>query len=71
MERWINAHITVALPEDEYARIKKHPEIKWGAVGRKLIIQYLNEYEKSQELLEQSKKETEDEKSQGHPNRKL
>jgi hypothetical protein len=69
MERWINAHITVALPEDEYARIKKHPEIKWGAVGRKLIIQYLNEYEKSQELLEQSK--AAENESQGHPNRKL
>jgi len=64
MVRWINAHITVALPEDEYERIKKHPEIKWGAIGRKLIIQYLNDLEKSQELLEQSKKVAENEKNE-------
>ena len=55
MVRWLNAHITVSLPEDEYERIKKHPEIKWGQIARKFLIQYLNELEKSQELLEQSK----------------
>jgi hypothetical protein len=55
MVRWLNANLTVALPEDEYERIKKHPEIKWGAVARKAVIQYLNDLEKSQELLEQSK----------------
>ena len=55
MVRWLNANLTVALPEDEYERIKKHPEIKWGAVARKAVILYLNELEKSQELLEKSK----------------
>ena len=50
MVRWLNAHISVALPEDEYEKIKRHPEIKWGAVARRLLIQYLNELEKSQPL---------------------
>ena len=46
MVRWLTASLTVSLPEDEYERIKKHPEIKWGAIARKALIQYLNEYEK-------------------------
>lgn len=58
MVRWLNAHITVALPEDEYERIKKYPEIKWGAVARKLVIQFLDEYEKTREMM--SKKKNED-----------
>ena len=62
MVRWLNAHLTIPLPEDEYARIKKHPDIKWGAVGRKAVIQYANELEKSRELLEQSKQRTENQK---------
>jgi hypothetical protein len=59
MVRWLNAHVTIALPEDEYERIKKYPEIKWGAVARRLLIQYLNELEKSKMLAsEQNKQQT-------------
>ena len=58
MVRWLNAHITVALPEDEYERIKKYPEIKWGAVARKLVIKYLDDLEKANDLLDRSKTET-------------
>jgi len=50
MVRWINAHLTVGLPEDEYERIKRHPEIKWGAVARRAVIQYLNELERMGEI---------------------
>jgi len=64
MVRWLNSHITIALPEDEYERIKKHPDIKWGAVGRRAVIQYLNELEKSRELLEKTKQIPENEKKQ-------
>jgi hypothetical protein len=49
MVKWLNAHVTISLPEDEYERIKKYPEIKWGAVARRLLVQYLNELEKSKE----------------------
>lgn len=49
MVKWLNAHVTIALPEDEYERIKKYPEIKWGAVARRLLVQYLNELEKTRE----------------------
>jgi hypothetical protein len=55
MERWLNARISIPMPEDEFDRIKKYPEIKWGAVARKAVIQYLKDLEKSQELLGQSK----------------
>jgi hypothetical protein len=64
MVRWLTANLTVSLPEDEHDRIKKHPEIKWGAVARKFLIQYLNELEKSQELLEKSKQMPKDEGNQ-------
>ena len=56
MVKWLTAHLTVAFPEDEWARIKKHPDIKWGGVARRAVIQYLNELEKSRDLLNQSKK---------------
>jgi len=49
MERWLNGRITIALPNDEFERIKKHPEIKWGAICRKVVIEFLNEYEKMKE----------------------
>jgi len=55
MVRWLNAHLTISLPEDEYQRIKRHTEIKWGAVARKLVLQYLDDIEKAQELLLKSK----------------
>jgi hypothetical protein len=48
MTRWLNAKLSISLPEDEYQRIKKYPEIKWGAIARKAVIQYVNEYEKFQ-----------------------
>jgi len=64
MVRWLTASLTVSLPEDEHDRIKKHPEIKWGQVARKFLIQYLNELEKSQELLEISKQAPKDDGNQ-------
>ena len=57
MVKWLNAHVTISLPEDEYERIKKYPEIKWGAVARRLLIQYLNELEKREPAPEQSEDE--------------
>jgi hypothetical protein len=45
MVRWFNEHLTIPLPHDEFVRIKSHPEIKWGQVARKAVIQFLNEYE--------------------------
>jgi len=51
----MSMHLTVSITEEEYDRIKKYPEIKWVAVARKAVIQHLNELEKSQELLKQSK----------------
>jgi hypothetical protein len=64
MVKWLTASLTVSLPEDEHDRIKKHPEIKWGQVARKFLIQYLNELEKSQELLEISKQAPKNDENQ-------
>jgi predicted GIY-YIG superfamily endonuclease len=49
MVRWLNAHLNIGLPEDLYERIKKHREIRWAAVARELLIQYLDELEKAKE----------------------
>ena len=49
MEHWLRGRICIALPDEEYDRIKKHSEIKWGAICRKAVIQFLNEYEKMKE----------------------
>jgi len=57
MVKWLNAHVTIALPEDEYERIKKYPEIKWGAVARRLLIQYLNELEKTKAAMPNQSKQ--------------
>lgn len=49
MVRWLNAHLNIGLPQDLYERIKKHKEIRWAAVARELLIQYLDELEKFKE----------------------
>jgi hypothetical protein len=49
MERWLNARITIPIPEEEYDLIKKHPEIRWGAVARKAVLAYAHELEKMKE----------------------
>jgi len=56
MVRWLNAKLSISLPEDEYERIKKHPEIKWGAVARKAVIRYLNELEKARTIISEGEK---------------
>ena len=52
--RWLNAHLSIALPQEEYEKIKKYPEVKWGAVARKAVLKYLEEYEKFLETKDQS-----------------
>ena len=41
--------MNIGLPEDLHDRIKKHPEIRWAAVAREFLIQYLDELEKAKE----------------------
>lgn len=59
MARWLNAHITIALPQDEYERIKSFPEIKWAVVARKAVIAYLLELEESRKRSKLWKKDKE------------
>jgi len=49
MVRWLFSHLNIGLPEDLHDRIKKHPEIRWAAVAREFLIQYLDELEKVKE----------------------
>jgi len=49
MVRWLFAHLNIGLPEELCQKIKKHPEIKWGAVARNAMIKYL-------EMIEEAKK---------------
>ena len=41
MVRWLNSKVGVGVPEDLYDKIKQHPEIKWAAVCRKAMTDYL------------------------------
>jgi hypothetical protein len=49
--KWFNAHLGVALPQEEYLEIKKHPEIKWGAIARKAILEHLKNMKDYEEFL--------------------
>ncbi len=33
------AHITLSIPDEIYAEMKKHPEIKWSEIARRNIIE--------------------------------
>lgn len=33
------AHMTLGIPDETYAEIKRHPEIKWSEVARQAIIE--------------------------------
>jgi len=57
MGRLFKSHLTVALSEEAYKRMKEYPEIKWGAIARRAVVQHLNELDKIKEMMaEQSKK---------------
>jgi hypothetical protein len=47
MARYIDAHLNMGLPEELYEKVKKHPEIKWGAVARAAVIKYLKMIEEA------------------------
>jgi hypothetical protein len=54
MVRWLNAKLTIPLPEDEYMKIKRHPEVKWGAIARVAVLKYADTLEKVKESIEKS-----------------
>ena len=66
MIKWLDAHVTIPLPEDVYERLKKHKEIRWGAVARDLLIQYLDELEKFKgtQTIQMFRKEIDEKKSE-------
>jgi hypothetical protein len=33
------AHITLSIPDEIYAEMKKHPEVKWSEIARQNIIE--------------------------------
>ena len=33
------AHMTLGIPDETYAEIKRHPEIKWSEVARQAIVE--------------------------------
>lgn len=45
MVKWLNAHLNIGLPQDLYERIKKHKEIRWSAVAREALVEYLEKIE--------------------------
>lgn len=59
MVQWLNARVTIALPEDEYEKIKRHPEVKWAAIARKAMVEYADHLEKFKNSLEKEKTDSE------------
>jgi hypothetical protein len=47
MVRWLNSKVSVGVPEELYDKIKLHPEIKWAAVCRKAMTDYLKMIEEA------------------------
>ena len=39
------AHITLSVPDEIYASMKRYPEIKWSEIVRRSIVSYLKEME--------------------------
>ena len=57
MVRWFNDKVSVGVPGELYDQIKKHPEIKWAAVCRKAMMDYLKMIEeaKKKEAIEKER----------------
>jgi len=51
MARLFKSHLTVSLPEEAYRRMKEYPEIKWGAIARRAVIQHLDELDRMKEMM--------------------
>jgi len=49
MVKWINAHLTVGLPQELYEKIKKHKEVRWAVIARNALIEYLEKIEAMEE----------------------
>lgn len=45
MVKWMDEHLTVAMPHELYERVKKHKEVKWSVIARESIIKYLEKIE--------------------------
>ncbi len=55
------AHIILSIPDEIYAEMKSHPEIKWSEIARKSIIEKtlpLKKSIKGKEMLELLSEET-------------
>jgi len=48
-------NMTVALPEEVWEKIRKHEEINWSGLIRKLLNEWIDEYERLKDLREADK----------------
>ncbi|MDA4129507.1 MAG: hypothetical protein OK457_01940 [Thaumarchaeota archaeon] len=37
------AHLTLTIPDDAYEDMKRHPEIRWSEIIKKVVVSYLEE----------------------------
>jgi len=51
MGRLFKSHLTVALTEEAYSRMKEYPEIKWGAIARRAVVKHLDELDRMREMM--------------------
>jgi hypothetical protein len=44
---WLDERVTVAVPHEMFLKLKRHKEIKWGAVARDALMKYLEMIERA------------------------
>jgi hypothetical protein len=49
MDQYLGHRIIVNLTEDMYDKLRRHSELKWSEIARRLIAKYLEELEKSED----------------------
>lgn len=56
------ANITLKIPDELHKKLKKHNEIRWSELMRKILINKINEFEIAEKLIAKSKFTFEDAK---------
>ncbi len=49
------SNITLAIPDELYAKMKRHEEIKWSSIVRRILKERLDDLERADALVSKSK----------------
>ena len=51
----VMASLTLCVPQQVLARMRRHSEVKWSEVVRAVIVQQLDEWERAEEIASKSR----------------